>query len=254
MEERQPQVNTATGTQTPLESKVLGSGVRPFQETTRKLPNHLAILQLKGKIFTSDECAEWKDAFVHYWTQGLIKEKKGGARFRIKHGIAKGTTLYVFVKEENTKEFKMLEELWRKRVEWIRLCDSVNCDRTDRVVEDGQRAAERRKTEHIERQIEDEVEWMKGPKKATVRKEPFMCRECGGTSFKIKNGQQACTHCGVGWTVASMGPGPRAIKKTKRKVRRVEYINGAVMVLEQKVKGWADVDTKDGWTTGKGVM
>jgi len=214
------------------------------------IPEHLAILSLKGKIFTADECTAWKSAFIHYWTIGLIKEKKGGARFRQKHGIAKGTSLYSFVKEEDTREFKMLEELWRKRVEWIRLCDSVNCDRTDRVVEDGQRAAERRKTEHIERQIEDEMEWMKGPKRVT--KEPFICRECGSTTFKVKNGQQACTSCGVGWTVASMGPGPRAIKKGKRKVRRVEYINGAVMELQPKV--WTSVTSKDGWSTGKGVM
>lgn len=244
MEEKQLQVNTATGTQTSRESKVLGSGVRPFQEP---MPEHLAILTLKGKIFTADECTK----FIQYYTQGLIKEKKGGARFRKLHGIAKGVGLYAFVKEEDTKEWKELEELWRKRVEWIRLCDSVNCDRTDRVIEDGQRASERRKTEHIERQIEDEVEWMKGPKRVTMRKEPFVCKECGGTTFKIKNGQQACTHCGVGWTVASMGPGPRAIKKTKRKTRRIEYINGAVVVLDQN---WSEVSTKEGWSTGKGVM
>lgn len=253
-------------------SKVGELGVSP----SANLPEHLAILDLKGKVFTYSECTKfgWTKAFQLYYGQGLIVEYKkvlkqrvrvrglGIGKFKKKFGIPKEVEIYTFVRDIETKEYKELEALWQRRIEWIQMVDRVTCDRVDRVIEDSQRAAERRKTKSIDRQIKGEEEWLRTPKKVLKRMEPFVCSECGGTTYRVRNGQQACTQCGVGWHLPRPGPGPVAIRKPKRKFRRVEYRNGQTLVVDKEgklveptIKGWT-VEVKDnqGWLSGKGAM
>lgn len=246
------------------------------KESKEPLPEHLAILELKGKVFTYSECVKngYSRAFKRYYDRGLIVEYKkvlkqrmkvrgvGIGKLKKKYGIPKEIEIYTFVRDHESKEWKELEELWRKRIAWIQIVDNVNCDRVDRVVEDSQRAAERRKTKSIDRQIRGEEEWMRTPKKVIRAKEPFVCSECGGTTYKVRNGQQACTSCGTGWHLQTPGPGPLAIRKPKRKFRRVEYRNGKTLVLDKEgklvqpeTKGWTlDIKDNQGWLSGKGAM
>jgi len=245
-------------------------------DTVKTLPEHLAILELKNTIFTYDEIVnrEWKSAFKLYYEQGLIVEYSkvlkqrvkvrgvGIVRFKQKYNIPKDVEIYTFVRDKETKEYKELERLWAKRVAWIQMVDRVSCDRVDRLVEDGVRVAERRKTKSIDRQIVEEVEWLKSKPKVPKPKEPFVCGECGGTTFKVNKGQKVCTNCGVGFNLPSAGPGPRAIKRSKRKFRKVEYLDGTTLVLDkegQLVKplernGVMEIHDNDGWVSGKGVM
>lgn len=265
----------------------------------RELPEHLAILELKGKVFTYSECEKngYSGAFKVYYSQGLIVEYQkvlkqrikargvGVGKLKKKYGIPKDVEIYTFVRDHESREWKELEELWCKRIEWIQMVDRVNCDRVDRVVEDSQRSVERRKTKSIDRQLRAEEEWLMSPKRVEKKKlEPFVCTNCKGTTFRIMNGQQVCTSCGVGWNTQSAGPGPLAIRKPKRKFRRVEYRDrtviegvevvegkerkkvgwkkGDVLVLDKEgklvqpeIKGWT-VEVKDhnGWLSGKGAM
>lgn len=234
------------------------------------------IEQLRNCIFTYDEVqkAGLQQMFHQYVGQKMIVNYKtvlkqrvrvrgvGIMKFKAKYGIPKSVELYTFVRDKETSAYKMLEELFRKRTEWIRLVDNVDCDRTDRVIEDSVRAAERRKTKNIEKQIEDEVSWLKGRKVETKLTQPFICGECGGTNYKLMNGQKVCPNCGVGFHVQTSGPGPRAIKRPKRKFRRVEYLNGKVLVVSKEGtlvepvvhKGVMDIQDHDGWLSGKGVM
>jgi len=240
-------------------------------EMEKQLPEHLQILELKDCVFTYDEVTKrgLQNAFQLYCRQRLIVEYSkvirqrvkvrgvGIAKFKQKYNVPKGTALYTFVRDHETKEYKELERLWVKRIAWIQMVDRVNCDRVDRVVEDSQRATERHKTKSIDKQIVEEVEWLKGAKVQPRTKGPFICKECGGTTYRVNKGQQACTSCGVGFNTQSAGPGPRVIKRPKRKFKRVEYINGDVKVLSkegQLTNGVMEVYGHEGWMSGKGVM
>lgn len=258
-------------------SKVRERGVS-LSEEPQEIPEELAILSLRGTIFTYDEITKngWENTFQRYCAQGLIVnyEKVLKRRIRVrgigivkvkeKYGIPKKIDIYTFVRETETKEYKKLEILWRRRIEWIQMVDRVNCDRVDRVIEDSIRVADRRKSQRIERQIKEEEEFFGGKRKIQEgRKEFFVCPICSGNQFKTKNGQCACVKCGIGWNIQSAGPGPQVIHKPKRKFRRVEYKDGKVLVLDKDghlvppapTKGWsAQVTDNNGWLSGKGSM